>query len=673
MLKKMFSYFFKCKNCIYTYFAALAAYFVYMAVDIPKAKTGYLLSVHNIMQNLMITAIAFVLFLFISYEFFSRARRVNFFECARATKGGAVSLALNQFFVLELLSLLFTAVVMVFTLVEYSIQGITDPAFVLFSLRVMLFYFFCTDTIAVLIALLLSFVDNNITAYILLAVAAILFSPFLIAVPEAIWAATESIYLFDITDMFEIFPNDYSIMTYGYIVPLNKHNYALLLFWVSLLIALIAYVMLKNRKKQKRIICVTAAALAVVCLVSFNMPYSEASRNFADPQKGYMANAWYYEFCNPLYEHMQYNEPADFNITSMDIDLKVKNQLKAEVTLKVDNSSLDEYKFTLSHFYKVKSIKNAEGNELDFSREGDYLTVYNSGNNDTLSFTYSGASYVYYSNTQGIYLPAGFAFYPINGFHYVHDMTNQGSIRPHLSKSIPITLSMDYNNEVFSNLSQLGDGEFSGVSDGITIVSGFYKEMEFDGCRVIYRYLANEDTHEEAIQCLKATIANNREKLEGKTIITSTVNGNSADDRVYEASDHIVAFSLFELESINESREEHDNAPKISVMDMYYRMLSFYDEDSELKKCYNSIINNEDAGYDKESTVYLLAEKIAECGDAEVLDYIDHNMLGDWIYPGETAVPPYDENILVRHIGEKTQLELDFEEYEREIGYDAEN
>lgn len=410
------------------------------------------------------------------------------------------------------------------------------------------------------------------------------------------------------------------------------------------------------------------------------MPFSEPVRNSVNPQKGYFANAFYYHFVDPPYKHMQYNEPADFDITSMDIDLKIRNQLKASVTIKVNDTSLDDYKFTLSRYYKIKSIKASDGTELAFDREGDYLTVYNISGNDTLCFMYSGASYIFYSNSQGVFLPAGFAFYPINGFHYVYDLTTQGTIRPHLSKSVPITLNIDYKNKIFSNLDADENGGYSGIADGITVASGFYKEMEVSGCRVIFKYTDDDYSHDACSQAVAKALADNKERLDGKTIIFTDIKSNSQEDTFYEASDHFVVASISAFSFLTENGSATDgkdspqkNPTYIPAIDMYYRMLSFYDESSELRKCYNAIVNNKADGYDKESTVYILAQKIVEYGDEAVFEYIHGHMMSDWRYGNEVAEYPYNENILVRHIGEKTELELNFEEYEREIEYNAGN
>lgn len=660
MIKKMFSYFARCKTCLVPFGIGIAGYVSYMIYIFVKAfsEDPHLIGKEFLIRiNMDLAIIPFILFLFIAYEFFSKSRRVNFYECLSATKNGRHSLFFNQLFVLEVLSLAFNALVLVFIFTAYYLQGITDVRFILFTVKVILLYFFCADTVAILIALLLSFIKHSITAYILLICTAILFSPLMEPVLLTIWDIS-GIYLYKIFDIFVFFWKDISsIVNDTYIFPANNHTIVLLLFWLTVLTGLINVFLFDNKQKIRKIICPTAAFLACVFFVTVNIPYSEISFNY-DPKRNRMEDVHYYSFTQPYNLHMQYDEPADFNLTEMELNLKITSKLKATAAVKVDKTDLGDYKFTLSRFYKVKSITDKNGEKLDFERDGDYITVKNNPGNDAFTFSYSGASYGYYNNDQGVCLPAGFTYYPVNGFHYVYNF-QQGTTRVTMPQSTPVKMKVDYKNEFFTNLKKTGENEYSGVTDGITIVSGFLKAVEIEGCTVIYQYLAEEITDE-----LRAAIAADKEKYQGKTIISAPVNDNVDESYYFEFQDHITTHSLYEI--IMPS----DKAIGLykPLQDLYYRMASFYSEDSEFRKYYDSLIENPNAEYDKDDVNYILSQKIIEYGDEEVMQYLFIHMLENQIiYPGETASLPYDERIIARHIGEKTELELQYEEYDKEL------
>lgn len=83
---------------------------------------------------------------------------------------------------------------------------------------------------------------------------------------------------------------------------------------------------------------------------------------------GVSADKRYYE------NNEQVSKPADFKIDSYDLEFNFRNDLNAVATIKTDDVK-DEYKFTLYHGYKISKITDGNNDELNFTRDSDYLTI----------------------------------------------------------------------------------------------------------------------------------------------------------------------------------------------------------------------------------------------------------------------------------------------------------
>lgn len=660
MFKKATDLFIKSKFCMIAYILFFCGVTGYCAIrEVPEALNSrwpYLLS--NERPFLEFAIVLFILFLFISYEYFAKAKRANFDECLFVTKNSEL-FRLNQFLVMELLALVFGSVLTVLSLIAPIKSPLTDFTYISYILKLSLMYFFVADTIAVLLGMVLSNIKNNIIAYVLLILCTFMFSPLSFMLPNTISSVTTKIYIHPFFYMFEIIPQEYPSQNYNaYGIPLNSTNYMRALFWLTLLIGIACYKYLKRNKTVKRTVFGLLVAVALISCIFANLPYSEYEYNKYDPLRGHTARVDYYELNSPENRPIQYNESADFKITAMDIDLKVGRQLSAVTSVQVDDTSLQSYKFTLFHGYKIKSIKDGIGNKLKFDRYSDYVTIYpvdGKQMTEEIIFEYSGFNEAYYSNSQGISLPAGFAYYPINGFHYVYVIDEQSYNTTPFEKPIPIHLTVDTKKTVYSNLERTEDGknEFSGVSDGITIVSGFYNETEVEGCRLVYidYGIYNERMINETLSNL---INQDKNKYDDKVFIVCDAYGYNAG---YEYSDHII-FNK-EVSTMEILMDEKYEAPFMTYMDLYYKMLTYYDQDSELYKACEAY-KNSNTSADKNSLDYILAQKIDEYGFEEAFRWVDRHHANE--FKGQTAVQ------IAEQIGEKTELDLQFEEYEREHG-----
>ncbi len=661
MFKKAINLFFKSKFCMIAYVLFFGGVIGYCSIKwVPLAidnRWDYpLFTEHYFLQ---FAVVPFILFLFISYEYFAKGKRANFDECLSVTKNSEL-FRLNQFLVMELLALVFGGVLTVLSLIAPIKSPLTDFAYISYILRLSFLYFFVADTIAVLLGMALSNIKNNIIAYVLLILCTFMFSPIPLGIGD-MFSDVTGVYINPFFYMFEIIPRDFASQNYeNYGIPLNSINVMRAVFWLFLLGGIFCFNYLKRNQRVRR----TAVSLSLVAVILsgiyINLPYSSYPYHANDPVKGYEGQSYY---SSQDYENMpvQYEEPAGFEITAMDIDMKVGRQLSAVTSVQVDDTSLSSYKFTLFRNYKIKSIKDENGNKLKFDRYSDYVTVYPAEGEkitEKIIFEYSGYSAAYYSNSQGIYLPVGFYYYPINGFHYVYDLRAQRYIKNVLDKPVPIHLTVDTKKTVYSNLERVSDGknEFSDIADGVTILSGFYRETEVEGCRVVY--IAYGTYEEQTFNNIKDTIKKDPSMYKDKVLITSigTLCG-SVDDNYYIASDHILFrndYYLMEKDNGYLYNDASDNDVKL-----LYKMLTYYDEDSELYKFCEAYKNGELSDADKNSLDYILAQKINEYGIDNACKWVDIHL------------SQYMEGSMEKiatQIGEKTEMDLYYEEYEREHG-----
>lgn len=556
--------------------------------------------------NLCFAAIVFIMFLFTSHYYFSQARKNEFLECASVTATGKNGFILNQFSVMLTLALITCGVSFLMSIIFSFKDPNADGAYFLHCTKISILYFFLANIIAILIGLLCSTIKKTAAAYLILIICSFVFSPMTNRLTGEIYnKSDESIY--PLWRIFEIFQNTlYDTTASG--VNANIKSLSIIVFWISLFAIIAMFTVFSFRIKRAKQIAAT------ICLIVFAlstagtlMPYSSISLD----TNSLGSDAEHYVFQDPENFVIQKNEEPNFEITGYDMNFKIKNLLSGDVTVKVDNPNLTEYHFTLYYGYKLKSVSNSNGEKLKYDRDGDYITVHTDAPTESFNFKYKGFSQVFYSNSQSSNLLGGFAYYPINGFRYVYSLADQGSIRTKLSTSVPMSVKVDCGKKIFSNLENTGKNTFEGTSDSLTLVSGFYKEISTDGVRMIYPYYDASEDYETQLKMLIEA----KPKYKGKTVILASGSGSSADDRIFTASDQVLATNILTLcDDQQEEFLEEMGDPKIKN-DYYFAFLKYYDKDSELYKLTQQDPSTLPDDSDDLNTV--LAKKIIQYKDDE--------------------------------------------------------
>lgn len=562
--------------------------------------------------NLRFAAIVFIMFLFTSHYYFSQARKNEFLECASVTTKGKNGFIMNQFSVMLTLALITCAVTFLMSIIFSFKDPNADGAYFLYCAKISILYFFLANIIAILIGLLCSTIKKTAAAYLVLIISSFVFSPMASRLTGEIYnRSDESIY--PLWRIFEIFQNtSYDTTASG--VNANIKSLSIIVFWISLFAIIAMFTVFSFRiKRAKQIV-------ATICLIVFVLSGAGTLMLYSAIPSDYNSvgsDTDHYVFQDPERFVIQKNEELNFEITGYDMNFKIKNLLSGDVTVKVDNPNLTEYHFTLYYGYKLKSVSNSNGEKLKYDRDGDYITVHTDAPTESFNFKYKGFSQVFYSNSQSSNLLGGFAYYPINGFRYVYSVADQGSIRTKLSTSVPMSVKVDCGKTMFSNLESTGKNTFEGTSDSLTLVSGFYKEINADGVRMIYPYyeapldIGGVEDYETQLKML----IDKKPKYKGKTVILASSLGSSADDRIFTASDQVLTTNISTIyDDTQEEFFKEKGDPKIKN-DYYFAFLKYYDKDSELYKLTQQDPSTLPDDSDDLNTV--LAKKIIQYKDDE--------------------------------------------------------
>jgi len=222
----------------------------------------------------------------------------------------------------------------------------------------------------------------------------VLFAPFELAVITSI-AAVDSIYL----------------------MPNEPHQWLLPTIWTTALLAGTA-VSLHGSKRSSIVAFMLVFGLLItpwaVVGSQIALPrYSAAPHSIDEVSlmpEVFSSNWWQ----NPPDWDYHYHIPT---VAHYEVDLDIRSRLSGRVVMTLDEPFLRTPTFTLFRGYHLSSITDAHGRQLDFSREGNHITILTPDQEHTTDFIfeYAGSGYGHYANSQGIFLPGSFPWYPWPG------------------------------------------------------------------------------------------------------------------------------------------------------------------------------------------------------------------------------------------------------------------
>ena len=432
-------------------------------------------------QSLLLANFTFVVFLFLSFEYFYAVKKSNLLEVLQSTRFGTFKLYSSQFLVMLLLNVVSVLSFTLYNVVAYFYYGFEMSGFLMHILLNMFLNFFMMQVVAILIGLVLALVFDRIVAYMI----AILFlfsgSWIFEEIVMSTLVATGG-FLFPIHDFFSFslpalrwetnFHIGFSILPY---------RFWLLIIWIIILTSIIL-IRLTKRQKVHIILIVTSFVVLVPSVYFYLQPVSRQVLNLSP------AGSLRYDYYHYKGKEIQVKE-ANFNVLTYDLKVIVGNQLNVVATLTVDEL-LSEYYFTLYHRYVISNITDQAGETMEFSQQGDHFIVYNEVENlEAIIIYYTGYSPRFYSNKQGMVLPGFFPYFPHAGHQLVFDYQLEDFELVMLDQEAHFNVIITGVDNVFSNLEQICDNHFSGYATSVTLISGFLNSQVIDDITVVYPFL----------------------------------------------------------------------------------------------------------------------------------------------------------------------------------------
>lgn len=251
-------------------------------------------------------------------------------------------------------------------------------------------------------------------------------------------------------------------------------------------------------------------------------------------------------------------EEPEFQIKSYDMEIKLQKMLTVNASLLIESTQEQKtFSFTLYEGYEVSSLKTDSAITSTFDRQGDNLIITFSQPVKTfnMELTYSGYHNVFYANSEASLLPGYFPWYLMAGERqiFVEYAGGEYGYNPYNRVSqAEFHLKIDTNQNIVTNLSKLSSGEYSGDSDGITLLTGNVKPLDNQN---VISYLpleldrSKEDfiincsqRYERALQQLKDTLGLDTSGLEGKRImcVSKDIGRNFSNQSISVYKDYIL-------------------------------------------------------------------------------------------------------------------------------------
>lgn len=514
MFKTALKAFFRLKRVVIpgcVAFAVLAGLNIYFLIG---SDFSY---ISSLASQSMVSIIAFVFFVFAAYEYVYDIKFTNLSEALSTAANGRKRTYLSHIFVLLFVAGMLSTFILLSSLICLVFLEVGTAALALHALFATFVNYFLVSFLGIMIGTFAGCFLTRLPGY--------LFCTLCVLLPTQVFRSFFSnINLYSVYDFFNFFSPDLTTMSNG-VTGINVQGYRIcrILFFIFLFLIPVILSLYKREKIKRTVfLLVTLSALAV-CLAVSLMPWSKLDTD------GHLASQDYLFYS----ENSPKTEAADFVIESYDIDLKIRNQLYAEVEMELSATSKEEYIFTLYHGFEISGVEDENGAPLDFKQDGDYFAVESSSNKITV--IYSGWNYLYYSNEQGVFLSGSFPYYPRAGYI---SLTPHSSLANQYVPLICDTVSffdveIDSFYDVYSNLD--GKNSFSGEADNLTLMGGFFvTDYTVNGTRVVYAYpsttmFGDKDIIEQEIKALQGNELFKTHSLE-TVFVTHINNGIVYDD-----------------------------------------------------------------------------------------------------------------------------------------------
>lgn len=489
----------------------------------------------------------FILFLFLTFDYFREAANGNVSEILQADRR-CFRHDLQCFLVPVIIVAAYTGLLLVFYIGGSAWYGILTGELFFYYIRLIGVYVFLNGLTAILAGWLFSRIDSRLIGYLCVIVFSVLVSPILTSTLSFFTMFYRGIY--HLFRVFLIVPQgNQAISDFAVLFPMNLSLAARTLFWIGVFSAALALYYSRRKERRDGWIQWGVLGLGILCAAG-SWVYSGLPASFYNWDDSLSAtdalsyDQWHYVIDGT---EQQSWENA-FVVRAYEMDLKLRRQMEAEVTLYPEDTARPDYDMTLYHLYQVDAVTDQNGRPLPFERGEDYLKIENpSGHLEAICIQYHGGSARFYSNGTQVNLPGWLPYYPIPGWHAIYNGEEYQYYCNTLPYGVPFTVTIDAKTVVYSELDRVTGNQFTGVSSGPTFVAGMLREdCHEDGTRLVYPYLY-ESCHPESEYCREdysKLLTYMREAGKKKVIITPI---HSGDSTYIDQGDYIIEFSSWSV------------------------------------------------------------------------------------------------------------------------------
>lgn len=502
-----------------------------------------------LLSSLNLGVLGIVYFAFASYEFTSQIRRIGGRESIAVVKGAERDLFFSEILILTLPLIFWSMLIWGWQIAFYLSNGADYPRYVVHSLLSVLLYCTIPSIISIFLGACLAS-RGRPTAYGCIALASILFSSVSLQILSG--ASMGDFQFVSVLDWFSIsVPNSNWVADGVYGISMEFCRWVLVAFWSLLLLAALLWKYSAGKERRLRFIAGLTGLLAIACGVRFAFRSNDYVL-YKDNRFGSIVNS---EYQYRRDREAPSEAPADFTVEQYELDLSIQHNLKAEATLYFSQSDLFLYQFTLYHGLNVHSVVNEMGETLDFQRNGDFLDVSSAKPIKAMTISYSGQTWKYFANEQGIALPGYFPYYPVAGHLSIWDQ-NSNSLKVN-TRFNETSFSVRVNTalKVFSNLPEQADrNTFSGTASTVSLYAGLLSKENYNGAVCISSPVDGQtlsftmEELEEAWENLARDVGCNETlSASGKTIILQpyTIGAAGANNEMFVLlDDHILIADL---------------------------------------------------------------------------------------------------------------------------------
>ena len=252
-------------------------------------------------------------------------------------------------------------------------------------------------------------------------------------------------------------------------------------FWIFLFLGLLFW----NTHKKKRAISVISLAISVLFFVYTSLPastYHINGRFFLDQ------NTYGVKESDINVEQISDFSQLPYTITDYQLQVTCNRQLQVSGMIQLQaQKQMDTFVLTLYRGYAVKNLQCADGTPLDWSVDGDYITIHTAQpvTQLAISMEYAGYHDIYYSNRNGAMLPGWLPWYPMAGEHTIWLKNSPATTTVAYGyntynriEQANIQLQVDAPFTYVTNLEQIDENMYRGTSDSITLIGGYIEKSD---------------------------------------------------------------------------------------------------------------------------------------------------------------------------------------------------